>query len=259
MAGNVWRGETVNKRKDGSLYIEEMVITPLRDGAGEISRFIAIKQDVTERKRLEKEVLEISDREKARLGQDLHDGLCQQLVRTTFACKILEQEMVDQPSSPQDRARKIAALLNDAITQTRNIARGLYPVQLDGEGFDSALKDLCATISEQWALSCVLICSDPVTIPSSTLAMHLYRIAQEAVTNAAKHGKCTHIVVELASNDAAILLTVTDDGVGIESMEQLHQGMGFHIMTYRANLIGASLKIKKGPAAGTVVCCSLPK
>jgi PAS domain S-box-containing protein len=251
--------ETVRVAKDGRRFPVLLTISPIKDRAGQVIGGSKIVRDITERKRLQKEILEISDREKARIGQDLHDGLCQLLVRTAFASEVMEQEFTDKTSAQAARAQKISGLLDDAITQARNLARGLYPVKLGAEGFDPALKELCADCARQSGIACELVCQAPVLVEDDAVAMHLYRIAQEAVNNAVKHAACTRVTVELVAGDTAIVMKITDNGGGIDGRERNQQGMGLHIMKYRAALIAASLEIGNGPSGGTVVCCSLSR
>ncbi len=251
--------ESVRVAKDGRRFPVLLTISPIKDRAGRPTGGSIIVRDITERKRLQKEILEISDREKARIGQDLHDSLCQMLVRTAFASDVMEQEFADKTSPQAVRAQKISALLDDAITQARNMARGLYPVKLGAEGFDLALKELCADCSRQSGIACELICQAPVLVEDDAVATHLYRIAQEAVTNAVKHAGCSRVVVELVAGETATVMTITDNGRGIDHSERNQQGMGLHIMKYRAALIAASLEIRTGPSGGTIVFCSLPK
>ncbi len=256
---SVERYETVRIAKDGRHIPVSLTISPIKDSAGKIIGASKVVRDITERLRLQREILEISDREKARIGQDLHDSLCQLLVRTAFACDLLEQEITDKSSPQAVRASKISLLLDDAITQARNIARGLYPVNLGAEGFDPALKALCADIGHEFNISCELVCRVPVLVEDGAVAMHLYRIAQEALTNAVKHAECTRIVVGLVDGKTAITLTIADDGVGIERVSRSHQGLGLQIMNYRARLIGASLEVANCKTGGALVRCVVPR
>jgi signal transduction histidine kinase len=121
------------------------------------------------------------------------------------------------------------------------------------------LKELCADCARQAGIACEFVCAAPVLVEDDAVAMHLYRIAQEAVNNAVKHSGCSRVVVELAAGEAGIVMTVTDDGGGIDEGRRHPQGMGLHMMKHRADLISASLEIRGGPAGGTVVCCSLPR
>lgn len=216
-----------------------------------------LKREMIERKRLEKSILEISEREKARIAQDLHDGLGQHLTGVAFLSKVLEHKLSERQSPDVDDAKKIARLVNEAINQTRELARGLLPVQAESKGLMSALQHLAAEIEELFNVSCHFKCEDDLVIRDLDLATHLYRIAQEAVTNAIKHGQAGHIAIGLSRHRDKILLSIEDDGSGLPDQLESKDGMGIRIMNYRANMIGAALDIQKKPGGGTIVLCSL--
>jgi two-component system, LuxR family, sensor kinase FixL len=226
----------------------------IRDKSGHPLYFIAHIQDVTERRRLEGEILEISDREQRRIGQDLHDGLCQQLVSTAFASNRLSQQLATKAPSEAGTARQIAGWLDEAISQSRALARGLYPVKLEADGLASALQELAEYVNERFGITCTLENMEAVSLVDNAVATHLYRIAQEAVINAVKHSKAGRILIKLTSKDGNISVRVEDDGVGIP--DGIANGMGLHIMQYRTRMIGGSLKIEHGTNGGTVVVCS---
>jgi PAS domain S-box-containing protein len=231
----------------------------VRDAWGEPLYFIAQMQDITERKRLEKQILEISDREQQRIGQDLHDGLCQHLTGTALATKVLEDKLAAQLVAEAAEAREIAALINEAISQARSISRGLYPVGLEAEGLMAALQEMAAGVEEVWRIPCVVECNPPVLVHDHAVALQLYRIAQEAVNNALKHAQARQIVVHLCVENGRITLSVQDDGVGIPRNLRSKKGMGLHIMAYRARVIAASFEVSAGPDGGTTVTCRLPQ
>ncbi len=246
-------------RPDGSVrWIRDRAF-PVRDASGKVYRIVGIAEDTTERKRLEREILGIIDCEQARIALELHDGLCQQLVRTAFAVNLLEQDLAASAPVEPARTGKIAALLDDAITQARSIARGLYPVKVEVGSLDSALQELCRDTSALFPIACEFICHLPGTVRDIAAALPLYRIAQEAVHNAVKHSHASRIVVELAGTDKTVTLSVTDNGEGIRPLSPKRDGMGLRIMQYRARTIGASLEINRAVPGGTIVCCSLPR
>jgi PAS domain S-box-containing protein len=229
----------------------------IRDRAGKVQRIVGIAEDVTDRKRLEREILEISDREQARIGQDLHDSLCQKLVSLAFDNNSLERKLANRALPEAATAQQIAAVLDDVITEARGVARGLFPVQLETDGLGVALEQLAATVSARARVSCRLECPQPVSLRDNVVATHLYRIAQEAVNNAIKHGQAKSIVVRLIAEGDSIELSVTDDGVGLPETTASDGlgGMGMHIMDYRARTIGGTLSVRRGEAGGTVVSC----
>jgi len=217
------------------------------------SRGIAL--DVTERKQLEREILEISGREQRRISQDLHDGLCQQLAGIEFRNSVLVQQLA-QDQKAKAEAMGIGALIRDVTRQARSLAKGLSPVSLETDGSMSALEELTSNVSKLFNISCRFKCPRPVLLADSTVATHLYRIAQETITNAVKHGRAKSIVVNLNSSADRAALTITDDGAGFPAGASATGGLGLRIMKYRAEMIGASLRIGPADSKGTTVACS---
>jgi PAS domain S-box-containing protein len=217
-----------------------------------------LKDEMIERKRLEKSILEISEREKGRIAQDLHDGLGQHLTGVAFLSKVLERKLIEKSAPDACDAGKIARLVNEAINQTRELARGLLPVQSGSKGLMSALQHLACEVEELFHISCHFKVDEDVLIRDIDVATHLYRIAQEAVTNAIKHGQAQRIEIGLSHRRDKFLLSIQDDGLGFTERLENKEGMGIRTMNYRANMIGASLDIQKNPAGGTVVICTLP-
>jgi len=229
---------------------------PLKDAAGEM--FVGgVSVDVTERRNLERQLLEISDREQARIGQDLHDGLCQLLVSASFDCNLLERNLLEHDRPEAAEARQIAGVLDDAITQARQVARGLYPVKLEVDGLISALEELAANVSLRFKVICSVECPHPIAFPSNSTATHLYRIAQEAVTNAIRHARPNRIRIRLKSAGNELELEVIDDGIGIPA-HPVAQGMGLNIMDYRTRAIGGRFRVRRGDGGGTAIACLLP-
>ena len=254
-------------RPDGALrWIRDRAF-PIRDSAGQVTRIVGIAEDVTDRRRMEREILEISDREQARIGQDLHDGLCQQLVSLGFDNHALEQQLVARALPEAASAEKMGQVLDDAITEARALARGLFPVQLEADGLSLALQQLAAGVSARARVNCRLECPQPVSVPDNTVATHLYRIAQEAVNNAVKHSQAGSILIQLKSEYDRIELKISDDGLGMgrgtdagaSAPDRSTGGMGLHIMSYRAQVIGGALSIEPAPEHGTIISCSAPQ
>jgi PAS domain S-box-containing protein len=244
-------------RPDGALrWIRDRAF-PVRNEAGEVYRIAGIAEDITERKRLEREVLEISDREQCRLGQDLHDGICQQLVSIAFATDLLRRDLVAKLPGEAVRAAKITALLDSVITQARNLSHALYPVNLAGDGLGVALRGLAGSISQGQGseVACEAECAETVYIRDHAVATHLYRIAQEAVQNAIKHAEPTRIVIRLYQEGETIHLSVIDNGLGIHEDGERRLGMGLYIMKYRMSMTGGRLEIRSGTFGGTIVSC----
>jgi PAS domain S-box-containing protein len=214
-----------------------------------------IARDITERKRLEMEILEISNREQRRIGHDLHDGVCQLLAGVAYRIDILADQLQEKNLTESAEAERVGVLINQAIAQTRGVARGLFPVQLEENGLIWALEDLAANAENLFRIKCDFACEKPFPAIENHMALHLYYIVQEAVLNAAKHGNAGQIIISLVCNGDRFILTIQDDGSGFELSEINHTGMGMRIMRYRARVVGATLELKSRPGHGTQVIC----
>jgi PAS domain S-box-containing protein len=232
--------------------------TVLTDGDGNVTHIIASGIDVTERKRLERAVLEISTREQRRIGQDLHDGLGQQLTGIAFMSKVLEDRLAEASLAEASEAAKIVRLVNDSIRMTKELARGLLPVVAEARGLMSALDRLVGEVSDLFHVGCRFECRHPVLIHDGTLADHLFHLAQEAINNAVKHGQPRNVRIGLTSFNGCGTLLVEDDGEGFDTACGAHAGLGLRIMQYRAKIIGGSLDVESHPGVGTAVTCSFP-
>jgi len=231
-----------------------------RPGATQAIRYIiASGTDITERKALERAILDISGREQRRIGQDLHDGLGQHLTGIAFMSKVQEQRLAERSRPEAADAAKIVRLVNEAIHKTRELARGLLPVQSDAQGLMSALQQFSSEVEDLFQVSCRFECEEPVLVPDEAVANHLYRIVQEAVHNAIKHGKARNIVILLRAATDGGVLAVRDDGTGIADPAGSPNGMGLHIMRYRVSMIGGALEITRCGDYGTLVTCVFPK
>ena len=214
-----------------------------------------IARDITERKRLEKEILEISNREQQRIGHDLHDGVCQQLAGIAYRVDILADQLQERKFSEASEAERIGGLVNEAITQTRSVARGLFPVHLEESGLGLALEDLAANAGNLFKIKCDFVCDGPPPVLENGMAAHLYYIAQEAVLNAVKHGKAAQVTLSLKHTRSQYELSIQDNGTGFQPANGHSKGMGVRIMQYRARTIGATLDLKSSPGAGTRIAC----
>jgi PAS domain S-box-containing protein len=217
-----------------------------------------LHKEIAARHRLEKEILEISEREQQRIGRNLHDDLGQRLVGISYMSHLLAKALTAVASPEAGQAAKITGLLNNALALTRSLARGLHPVALKSGGLVAALGDLAERTSEIYRVNCRF--AGPPGEPNlpDTAATHLYRIAQEAVTNAVNHGKATDIRIELVLQPERASLSVTDNGTGIPKLNPRRKGMGLRIMNYRADVINGSLVFAAPEGGGTVVTCCVP-
>jgi signal transduction histidine kinase len=215
-----------------------------------------LKSEIERRKGMEGEILAISDREQQRLGQELHDGLCQHLTAVAFMARSVAMRLKNHRVIDATDIEKIAQLVNDAASDTRDLSRALHRMDVDAAGLVTALQDLVDR--EIWRTPCRLQVRPSFRIYDDTAAAHLYRIAREAVINANKHAQAREIVVKLERSRDGIALRVIDDGVGFPNTLKLKQGLGSHIMNYRARLAGGHLEIDCPKRGGTRVSCYLP-
>ena len=216
-----------------------------------------LKGEIERRKGLEGEILSISDREQQRLGQELHDGLCQHLAAVAFMSRSIATRLKNHRVIEVSDIEKIAQLVNDAATDTRNLSRALHRLDVDAAGLVDALQDLVDR--EIWRTPCRLEVKPSFRIEDDAAAAHLYRIAREAVINANKHAQAREIIVKLERSGREMVLHVIDDGVGLSEERKLKQGLGLHIMNYRAQLMGGRLEFDSPKNGGTRVSCYLPR
>ena len=234
---------------------------PLRDPtSGAVMGLVCTARDVSARKELEQEILEISNREQRRLGSDLHDGLGQELTGLSLLLKSLEVQITRETPHYLPQLTKITELLAHTIQSTRSLARGLAPVNLERGGLPEALRHLATRCTDMYGLDCDFI-DRALKLPEldEGSATHLYRIAQEATTNAARYARAKSIRIELRSSPRKLYLTITDDGIGLSvGLAQGKPGLGLKIMEYRAHMMGGTVAFEE-PGVGThiVLTCSL--
>jgi signal transduction histidine kinase len=244
-------------------FIVVWLLTSLRNLHKELEgkvrqRTEALTQEIAERSRLEKEILEVSEREQRRIGHDLHDSLCQHLTATALAGQVLGEKLAAKSLLEATDATKIVELVEDGIKLARNLARGIYPVEMEAEGLMAAFEELAGNVSSVSKIKCVFECERPVLIQEAAVTTHLYRITQEAISNAIRHGKAKRIGISLSERGEVITLTVEDDGIGLSDTWQKGQGLGTRIMAHRAAMIGATIGLEPNPTGGTLVRCSFP-
>src|SRR6266850_6124634 len=225
--------------------IKVEISTRLIERGEKVVEVEGIARDITERKRLEREILEISNREQRRIGHDLHDGVCQQLAGIAFMTSTLADELEENGITQSSQADQISRLINEVIDQTRGVARGLFPVRLEENGLASALEELAANARELFKVNCSFVADGPPCRVENGIAPHLYYIVLEAVANAVKHGRAKNIAITLEPAGDRYLLSVKDDGIGFSQSDGKLNGMGIRIMQYRARVIGASLTLQR--------------
>jgi signal transduction histidine kinase len=218
----------------------------------------ALTGEIQERARLEKELVEIGEQAQRQIGHDLHDTLGQHLTATAFAGQVLTAQLENKSLPEATSSKNLVKLIEESIGLTRQFARGLQPVELKPEGLMDGFQELARNVSERFKVSCEFECREPVLLNDAESSTQLYRIAQEAVTNAIKHGRAKFINISLEKYNDATTLVVTDDGVGLPEKGRDSEGMGLRIMAYRASMMGATFHIERLPESGTRVICRLP-
>jgi signal transduction histidine kinase len=203
-------------------------------------------------------LLEASEQEQRRIGQDLHDGLGQHLAGTAIAGQVLREKLERQDRQEAVDAKKVVELIEEGVSLTRRSAKGLHPVDLSAEGLMLALEEFSSMTTKLFDVQCRFVCESPVLVHSAGTAEHLYRIAQEATRNAVQHGNARNIVIELNTLEEGHELRIEDDGAGVVSAPPSTAGMGLRIMAHRARLIGATFDVTARPSGGTAVICRLP-
>lgn len=220
-------------------------------------RTAALTEEMAERERLEKEILDIGERERQRIGRDLHDSVGQHLTGTAMAGQVLQEKLATSSAPEVADANRLVRLLEHAIELTRQLARGLAPIEMTDEGLMDSLRELAAITEERFKISCHFSGTEPVLIHDSATALHLYRIAQEAVNNAVKHAAASSIVIRLYRDNHAIILDVQDNGLGLPEPLPRGSGMGLRIMRHRAGMIGATFTVHHPSGGGTRIACTL--
>ncbi len=230
-------------------------------GGASISRF---REETRKRlealehaQKLEHEIVRVGDREQMRIGQDLHDGVCQSLAALDCATECLKVELENVGSPQAATAHQIQKLLKETTIEARNLARGLVPVAMQPDGLVTALRSLVTTTGTLRHAAIDFQSIGDVEIKDTDVAVHLYRITQEALSNAMRHANAMHVTVSVTRDDQALHIGVADDGCGSATQPRA-DGMGWRTMRYRAKLIGADIKVTESPVGGTTVLCSLP-
>jgi PAS domain S-box-containing protein len=248
--GKIQRWEYMRPVNGIPRYVEARFI---KSGKDEV---VITLRDITNRVALEREVISSTERERARIGHDLHDGLAQMLIGAKWALESLLDKLAASGSKHQTDALRARELVARAIAQTSELAQGLSPIRKGGHLVE-ALQQLAQHSQQLFGISCVLLRHGPPAEVSEATAVHLYRIAQEAITNAVKHGKATHVEIKCERKRARAVLSVTDNGCGIGETTD-GSGMGLHIMRYRARAVGGELTVTARPEGGSLVECACP-
>jgi len=239
-----------------------VVVTKLRNSGRVLEsrvreRTAELRQEIVERERLERALLDVSEREQRRIGHDLHDSLCQHLTGTALAAQVLTGKLEGKTLPEAKDAGHLVAMIEDGIDLSRSLARGLAPVELDADGLVTGLRELARHTQGHTAMECEVEISTPSSINDPQITTQLFRIAQEAVRNAVKHSRGKRIVIALQDQAGGMEMTVTDDGTGIPDEARGKDGMGLHIMRHRAMMIGGEFGCTTG-AEGTRIRIHIP-
>ena len=258
-SGETYRGEFVMRRKDGSVFPTFHTITPLDSELGLESAVVSVIRDLTDQKRLEQRLREIARQERRRLGHDLHDELGQELTGLALQANELRRRLRREDGALVEVADDLEEGLNRAIQSVRHVARGLLPEELEGRGLKEVLEELGRERQDSLGVDVhVKVDASPQFSVEETA--HLYRIAQEALLNAYRHGSASSVAIQVFEEKGNRILRVRDDGTGFEGAEPKSErvGMGLQVMRHRAEAMGGSLEIESRPGWGTTVTCRLP-
>ena len=230
----------------------------LRTLAAQYEAKADLRREALERHRLEREIAAIGDEERRRLGRELHDGVCQELTAALLRWQTLQRSLREGGPVSAAESERLTSLLTEAIDEAHNIALGLCSVEPEPDALAPALRALTRRTQETADVHCEFLATGDVRVPDSEMAQHLYRIAQEALSNAGRHAHANRIAVELRGNTGELALQVEDDGVGLPP-DRRGDGMGLRTMEYRAQILGGQLTITPAPGGGTRVACCVPR
>jgi two-component system CheB/CheR fusion protein len=254
--------EVVGRRSDGSIFPMDLAVSEVQLNGAHL--FAGVVRDISDRRHLEQLLLDSSEQERRRIGQDLHDGLGQMLTGIGLITQSLTRQV--EAVAPSETAsdlvgemRDVTRLIREADQHARLLARGLVPVELEADGLVKALERMARNGQNLYGITIDFRLSGEAHLHDNTAATHLYRIAQEALSNAVRHGKASHIDIHLIGSEPHLKLRVQDDGVGFPDVLPDEGGLGVRSMQYRARIIGATLDIRKGPDGGTWVTCTLSR
>ena len=222
-------------------------------------RTAALEREMAERRRLDQEIARVADRERRRLGHDLHDNLGQHLTGTALTAQVLKKKLAARSAPEVAEATKLVRYVEEGIDLTRNLARGFFSPELDRDGLVPALQGLADNARERFHINCVLDGDESIEIEDSTIANQLYRIAQEAVTNSVRHGAAKQIDIRLATDGPEVCLTIVDDGVGFPDNLASCEGLGLRLMRHGATLSGATFDVRRNGSSGTIVTCRVKR
>jgi signal transduction histidine kinase len=255
----VWNGLIVVSTYMVVIWLLASVIAARRGLEERVRQRTAdLTDEIADRVRLEKAVLEITERERRAIGHDLHDGLSQHLTGTALVAQALAAKVAPRSAEESAEVARIVGLIEQGIEQTRMLAKGLLLAEIEKDGLVDALQELAIKVRSQFRVQCDLSCAEAPAVGESGTATHIYRIAEEATRNALRHGSARRVSLSLGSDQGALVLEVRDDGSGILPKAERGQGLGMRIMAHRSAIIGAKFSVEALPGGGTSVVCRLP-
>jgi len=247
--------DVTGKRKDGSTFPMYLAVSEVN--VNDQRLYTGIIRDITEQRRLEQEVLRISEHERHRIGQDLHDGLGQMLTGISLINKNIAHSLKEEGHPLAGEVQEITKLVKEADEFARSLSRGLIPVEFDDQGLNAALERLIKNAERLLDIKCRFISANRIKFEDSTSLIHLYRIAQEATSNAVKHGHASEVHISLEANEERLILKIEDNGTGFPDDWDKHEGLGVRIMGFRARLVGANLEIENSKLGGAAIIVTL--
>lgn len=251
--------EVIGRRKDGTTFPMDLSVSEVNWDNHKI--FTGLIKDLSEKRDLEREIIQISEEEKRRIGQDLHDGLGQMLTGIGLMSQNLAQKMEANGIPGYSELKEITEMIKEADNYARTLSHSLTPVEVESGSLTISLELLCKRAQKLFDIDCEFDGNGDTEIDNQTAAIHLYRIAQEAISNAVKHGKANNIRVSLESREDKIRLVVEDDGIGFSKAAEKgsKDGLGVHTMRYRAHMSGGDLQIGESSEGNTQIECLIPE
>lgn len=249
--------EVTGRKKSGDTFPMYLAVSEMKLRGNRM--FTGLVRDITEQRALEQAILRTTEHERRRIGQDLHDGLGQMLTGIGLMTQSLTGKLKKEDHSLTENAGEITKLIKEADEYARALSRGLVPVEFDSNGLSAAMQRLIRNTERMFGITCKYKEQNVPVFNESLVVEHLYRIAQEATSNAVKHGKAGKISLSLIGTKEHVRLRILDDGEGFDDAWEDSDGMGVKIMQFRARLVGASIEIRSTPGKGSSVTCTLPR
>lgn len=247
--------EVTGKRKDGSTFPMYLAVSEVNVNGQRL--YTGIIRDITEQRRLEQEVLRISEHERHRIGQDLHDGLGQMLTGITLINRNIAASLIEESHPLAGDVDDITRLVKEADEYARNLSRNLIPVELDSRGLSAALTRMTENAERLFSIECELHNIKNIHFDDPTSLTHLYRIVQESTSNAVKHGNASKVKISMETDEIRLVLKIEDNGSGFSPDWDQQKGLGVRIMKFRSRLIGANLEIKESAMGGAAIIVTL--